>query len=172
MARLVSNIGKEQRKQTANARKALLYRQMTEAILAKNAGTIAAFPKYVPRGRRPAWYLERAEAAEHTSVAAGEMASLLVDMEHRNYVDGLTPLQAWIRLVGVHGLRGDEQHGDPDDPLAQFRRTGQLQHIAQLIDILAEDLPYLVPKLSTAQRHEAREFLQAKMEDLLEAFDG
>jgi hypothetical protein len=173
MARLVSNIGKEQRKSTANARKALLYRQMAEAILANDQGTIAAFPKYVPRGKAPAWYLARAEQAEQASATAGEMASLLVDMEHRTYLDGLSPVQAWIKLVGIHGLRGDEQNSDPDDPFPTFfQHQGQLQHIAFIIDILVEDLPYLAPKLSTAQRHEAREFLRAKMEDLLEAFDG
>jgi hypothetical protein len=169
MARLVSNIGKEQRKSTANARKALLYRQMAEAILANDQGTIAAFPKYVPRGKAPVWYLARAEQAEQALATAAEIASLLVDLEQRNYLDAMTPEQAWRRLVGTRGLQGDEDHGQS---LPGMDDHGLVQTATHFLDILAEELPYHAPKLSTAQRHEAREFLRAKMEDLPEAFDG
>jgi hypothetical protein len=171
MARLVSNIGKEQRKQTANARKALLYRQMAEAIRDHDDGMIAGFPKYVPRGKPIVWYLERAEQAEQVSATAGEMASLLVDMKHRNRLAQMTPQEAWDDLVGSCGLHGDEINSDLEDILPWSRR-GRLQTLTFFIDQVVEDLPYLAPKLTTAQRHEAREFLRAKMEDLLEAFDG
>jgi hypothetical protein len=78
MARLVTDIGVEQRKHTTNAGKAVVYRQMAAAIATRDHATIAALPKYVPRGHPPEWYLERAEKAEQVSTAAGDMASLLV----------------------------------------------------------------------------------------------
>jgi hypothetical protein len=60
MARLVSNIGAEQRKQTSNARKAVLFREMAAALTMGATNLITGFPKYVLRGYPPEWYLERA----------------------------------------------------------------------------------------------------------------
>lgn len=54
MARLVSDIGAEHRKQTSHARKAVLYREMAAAITMGAANRIAGFPKYIPRGHTPA----------------------------------------------------------------------------------------------------------------------
>jgi hypothetical protein len=161
MARLVSNIGAEQRKQTANARKAVLYRDMAAALTMGAPNLIASFPKYVPRGHTPAWYLKRAEKSEQASAAAGELADLLTDMEKRNSLERITPAEIWRVLTG------DERF--PDSPgLAK----GLLDTLAFWVDYIGEDLPYFVPKLSTEQRQWCQQFIRAKMEDLIEAFDS
>src|SRR5215475_11737069 len=107
MARLLSQIGMEQRKHTSLRTKARHYRRMAAALMLQDEGTIATFPQYVPRGHPPDWYVARAERFERESETAGEMAHLLRDMEHRNHLDALTPGDAWAKLVGPYGLRGD-----------------------------------------------------------------
>jgi hypothetical protein len=160
MARLVSDIGIAQRKHTANARKAEVYRQMAAAIEAGDEATIAALPTYVPRGKAPEWYRERAARAEQVSATAGEMAGLLVDMERRNRLDAMTPEEAWIDLV-----EGREFPG------TTYRQQGRLHSLDVLVDALMEDIPYLAPKLSTEQRHHCQQFIRAMMEGLIQAFE-
>jgi hypothetical protein len=94
----VSDIGEQQIKHTRLRTKARHYRAMAAAIQVHDEATIATFPKYVPRGRPISWYLERAEQAERASEMAGEMASLLGDMEHRNYLDRMTVEQKCERI--------------------------------------------------------------------------
>jgi hypothetical protein len=159
MARLVSNIGTEQRRQTANARKAFLYREMAAAITMGATNLIAGFPKYVPRGHPPEWYLARAEKAEQVSKTAGDMASLLVDMEKRNRLEAMTPEDVWDDLVAGHTYPGME-----------YRHDGWVDFLAFLIHEKVEDLPYLVPKLSREQCEFCQGRIRAIMEDLLGAF--
>jgi hypothetical protein len=53
MAQLVSDIGVEQRTHTSFRTKAQHYRRMAAAMAARDARTIACFPKYIPRGHPP-----------------------------------------------------------------------------------------------------------------------
>ena len=99
------------------------------------------------------------------------MADVLRDMEHRNYLDGLDPAEAWAKLVGPYGLRGDECHGKfaemlKDSPGAWAPR-GWLQSIANWVEMMRDELPHLTPKLTMAQRLEAAEFLKAVVEDAI-----
>ena len=157
MAKLVSEIGVEQRKHTAHARKAVVYRQMAAAIVAQDDAAIAALPKYVPRGHPPEWYLSRAEAAEQVSTAARDMASLLRDMKYRNHLDAMTADEAWMSIAGGHRWAGDH---------------GRLATIGSWVDMLGERLPYLWQKLDPDQRQQCQQFIRDKMEDLIAAFDG
>jgi hypothetical protein len=159
MARLVSHIGVEQHKHTAHTRKALLYRQMAAAIVVQDERKIAAFPKYIPRGHTPDWYLERAEKAEQVSAVAGDMASLLVDMETRNRLEAMTPEEVWVNLVEGYKYPG-----------TAYRHEGWVDFLAFLIDEKVDELPYLVPKLSRTQRAYCQGRIRAMMEDLIEAF--
>jgi hypothetical protein len=159
MARLVSDIGVEQRKHTANARKAKVYRQMAAAIVSQDEATIAALPKYIPRGHPPEWYLVRAETAEQISTAAGDMASLLSDMERRNRLDAMTPAAVWDDLVQGYGYPG-----------MTYRHDGWLDFLAFFVHQKREDLPYLVPKLSREQREYCQGHIRALLDDLIEAF--
>ena len=157
MAQLVSDSGAAHRKQTANARKAVLYREMAAAITRGATDRIAALPKSVPRGHPPEWYLERAEKAEQLSATAEELVHLLADMEHRNHLERLTPEQAWARLVGAHRWPGDH---------------GLLGTLDCWIDHLGEQLPYILAKLSPEQRQWCQHVIRARMADLMAAFDG
>jgi hypothetical protein len=161
MARLMSEIGIEQRKHTAYARKAFLYREMAAAITMGATHLIPGFPKSVPRGHPAVWYLDRAEKAEQVSGTAREMAVLLRDMEHRNALDRMSHEDVWRMLMG------DEQ--DAEDPGLM---KGWLPTIADLAEMLAEELPSLVPKLSIEQRLWCQHFIRTKMETLIDAFDG
>jgi hypothetical protein len=157
MAKLVSDIGIEHRKHTANARKAVVYRQMAAAIVAQDDAAITALPKSVPRGHPPDWYLSRAETAEQASTAARDMANLLSDMETRNRLEAMTAEQVWESLVGGQRWVGDH---------------GMLATIGSFVDMLGERLPYLWQKLDTDQRQLCQQFIRRKMEDLIAAFDG
>ena len=57
MSRLQSGIGVEQRKHTSLRTKSEHYRRMAAAIVAKDGPMISRFPKYIPRGHPPEWYL-------------------------------------------------------------------------------------------------------------------
>jgi hypothetical protein len=57
----VSDIGEQQIKHTRLRTRATHYRAMAAAIQAGDEQAIAAFPKYIPRGKPVSWYLERAE---------------------------------------------------------------------------------------------------------------
>ena len=164
MARLVSDIGVEQRKHTSLRTKAGHYRRMAAAIAANDAPTIASFPKYVPRGHPPDWYLTRAEQYEQESATAGEMASLLYDMERRNYLDAATPEQVWRCLTGDERWRGEEFH--------PALGKGTLDTLAYWADYIGRDLLYTAAKLTTEQRQWCQRFIRTHMETLIEAFDG
>jgi hypothetical protein len=159
MARLISDIGIELRKHTANARKAKVYRQMAAAIMMEDETTIAALPKYVPRGHAPAWYLERADKAEQVSHTAGDMADLLHNMEQRNRWEAMTPEEVWADLVEGRGFPG-----------MAWRHEGWIEFLGFLIHEKLEQLPYLVPKLSPEQREYCRGRIRAMLGDLIEAF--
>ena len=160
MARLVSNIGSEHRKQTANTRKAVLYREMATAITAGDQEAIAAMPTSVPRGKPPAWYVARAERAEQISTTAKDMVDLLQDMEHRNRLEAQTAEEVWVALVG------DQASEMP------WRSRGKLGALDFWVEHILEDLPYQRPKLSLEQRRGCQQFIRAKMEDLIKAFEG
>jgi hypothetical protein len=164
MARLVSDIGVEQRKHTSLRTKAKHYRRMAAAMAAHDARTIASFPKYIPRGHPPDWYLTRAEQYEQESATAEEMASLLYDMEHRNRLEASTPQDVWRHLAGDERAVGESFH--------PALGKGVLDTLAFWVDYIGKDLPYTVAKLSTKQRQWCQQFIRAKMEDLIEAFDG
>jgi hypothetical protein len=132
---------------------------MAAAIQAGDEQTIAAFPKYIPRGRPVSWYLERAERDRQAAETAGDMASLLVDMEHRNHLEAMTADEVWENLVEGHGYPGTD-----------YRHQGWLEFLAILIDKKVQDLPYLVPKLSRKQREYCQGRIRAMLEDLIEAF--
>jgi hypothetical protein len=157
MAQLVSDSGAEPRQQTANARKAVLDREIAAAITMQATDRIAGVPKSVPRGHPPEWYLERAEKAEQVSATAEEPVHLLADMEHRNQMEGLTPEKAWAGLVGGHRWPGDH---------------GLLGTLDCWIDHIGARLPYMMAKRSTEQRQWCQHVIRAKMEDLIAAFDG
>lgn len=157
MAQLASGIGIEQRKHTSLRTKAGHYRRMAAAIIAQDTVTIATFPKYIPRGHPPEWYLSRADRFQQESETAGEMAHLLRDMEHRTRLDGMTAEETWLSLVGHHRWPGD---------------NGQLDTIAFFVDILGETLPYLWHKLTAEQRLACQQLIRGKMEELIAAFDG
>jgi hypothetical protein len=164
MARLVSDIGVEQRKQTSHARKAYLYREMAAAITMGATNLIAGFPKYIPRGHTAEWYLDRAERAEQVSTSAGEMADLLFDMEQRNRLEAMTPHAVWRRLTGDERLQGEE--------FPPGIGRGILDTLAYWIDSIGRDLPYTAEKLTTEQRQWCQRFIRTHMEALIEAFDG
>jgi hypothetical protein len=82
-------------------------------------------------------------------------------MEKRNSLERITPEEVWRVLTG------DERFPDSSG-LAK----GLLDTLAFWVDYIGEDLPYFVPKLSTEQRQWCQQFIRAKMEDLIEAFDG
>jgi hypothetical protein len=63
---------------------------MAAAIQRGDAQAIAAFPKYVPRGKPIPWDLERAERDMEDSRRAGELAEALSAMERENRLDRLT----------------------------------------------------------------------------------
>jgi hypothetical protein len=113
----------EQRKHTAKARKTLLYRAMAAAIVIQDEAQIAAFPK---------WYLERAEQAQQASEAVRDMAGLLVDMEHRNRLEAMTPEEVVQDLIDGYTYPG-----------MTYRQHGWLAHLAFIIDQKVEELPYL-----------------------------
>jgi hypothetical protein len=155
----VSDIGAAQIKHTRLRCRAQHYRNMAAAIQAGDEQTIAAFPKYIPRGRPVSWYLERAERDMQASETAGDMASLLVDLEHRNQLDAMTPQQVWARLVEGQGFPG-----------TAYRHPGWIEFLAFLIEEKVQELPYLVPKLSREQREYCQGRIRAMLEDLIEAF--
>jgi hypothetical protein len=144
VARLVSDIGIEQCKHTSLRRKAMHYRRMAAAIATNDAPTIATFPKYIPRGHPPDWYLARAEQYEQESATAGEMASLVYDMEHRNRLEASTPQDVWRHLAGDERFVGEPYHPALSE--------GTLDTLAFWVDYIGKDLPYTVAKLSTEQR--------------------
>jgi len=154
-----SDIGEQQIKHTRLRTRAKHYRNMAAAIQAGDEQTIAAFPRYIPRGKPVSWYLERAERDQQASETAGDMASLLVDMEHRNRLEAMTPDEVWEALVEGHGYPGTD-----------YRHRGWLDTIAFFIDEKVQDLPYLVPKLSRQQREYCQGLIRAMLEDLIEAF--
>jgi hypothetical protein len=164
VARLVSDIGIEQRKHTSLRTKAAHYRRMAAAIAANDAPTIAAFPKYIPRGHPPDWYLTRAEQYEQESSTAEEMASLLYDMERRNSLEASTPEQVWRHLAGDERFMGEPYH--------PALSKGTLDTLAYWVDYIGKDLPYTVDKLTPEQRQWCQQFIRAKMEDPIEAFAG
>jgi hypothetical protein len=159
MMKGVSDIGEQQIKHTRLRCRARHYRAMAAAIQAGNEQTIAAFPKYIPRGRPVEWYLERAQRDSLASETAGDMATLLVDMEHRNRLDAMTPAEVWADLGDGQGFPGME-----------YQQPGWLDFLAVLIDQKVQDLPYLVPKLSREQREYCQGRIRAMLEDLIEAF--
>jgi hypothetical protein len=105
------------------------------------------------------WYLERAERDQQDSEMAGDMASLLEDMEHRNRLDAMTADDVWEALVEGHGYPG------MDD-----RYRGWLDTMALFIEDRVQDLPYVVPKLSRQQREYCQGLIRAMFEELMEAF--
>jgi hypothetical protein len=115
-------------------------------------------------GTPPDWYLTRAEQYEQASATAEERASLLYDMEHRNRLEASTPQDVWRHLAGDKRGVGESFH------LALSQ--GVLDTLAFWVDYVGKDLPYTVAKLSTKQRQWCQQFIRAKMEDLIEAFDG
>ena len=155
----VSDIGEQQIKHTRLRTRATHYRNMAAAIQAGDEQTIAAFPKYIPRGRPVSWYLGRAERDMQASEMAGEMASLLVDMEHRNRLEAMTPEEVWAALVEGQSFPGTD-----------YQQKGWLEFLAFLIDEKAQDLPYMVSKLSRQQREYCQGLIRAMLEDLIEAF--
>jgi hypothetical protein len=155
----VSDIGEQQVKHTRLRTRAKHYRKMAAAIQAGDEQTIAAFPKYIPRGKPVSWYLEQAERDRQASDMAREMASLLVDMERRNWLERMTPEEVWADLVDGHGFPGME-----------YRQPGWLDFLAVLIAQKVQDLPYLVPKLSREQREYCQGRIRAMLEDLIDAF--
>jgi hypothetical protein len=159
MMKGVSDIGEQQIKHTRLRCRARHYRAMAAAIQAGDEQTIAAFPKYIPRGRPVSWYLERAERDMQASETAGDMASLLVDMEHRNHLEAMTPDAVWEDLVAGHTYPG-----------MASRQGGWLEFLAFLIDQKVQDLPYQVPKLSREQCEYCQGRIRAMFEDLIEAF--
>jgi hypothetical protein len=154
-----SDTGEQQVKHTRLRTRAKHYRNMAAAIQAGDEQTIAAFPKYIPRGKPVSWYLERAEQDMQASETAGDMASLLVDMEHRNRLEAMTPDEVWEDLVAGRTYPGMAYHHE-----------GWLEFLAILIDQKVQDLPYLVPKLSREQREYCQGRIRAMFEDLIEAF--
>jgi hypothetical protein len=155
----VSDIGEQQIKHAKLRTRAKHYRHMAAAIQAGDEETIAAFPKYIPRGKPVAWYLERAERDQRASEMAGDMASLLVDMEHRNRLEAMTPDEVWQNLVEGKSYPGTD-----------YRHKGWLEFLSFMIDEKVEDLPYMVPKLSREQREYCQGVIRAMLEDLIEAF--
>jgi hypothetical protein len=159
MMKGVSDIGEQQIKHTRLRTRAKHYRAMAAAIQAGDEETIAAFPKYIPRGKPVSWYLERAERDMQASETAGDMASLLVDMEHRNRLEAMTSDEIWENLMEGHGYPGTD-----------YRHPGWLDFLTFLIDQKVQDLPYMVPKLSREQREYCQRVVRAMFEDLIEAF--
>jgi hypothetical protein len=155
----VSDIGAEQKKHTSLRTRAKHYRAMAAAIQSSDEERIAAFPKYIPRGKPVAWYLERAERDSQASEMAGDMASLLLDMEHRNRLERMTPAEVWEALVEGHSYPGIDYH-----------HRGWLDMMAFFIVEKRQDLSYIVPKLSREQRELCQDLIRAMFEDLMEAF--
>jgi hypothetical protein len=137
---------------------------MAEAIRTRDENTIAAFPKYIPRGHPPEWYLTRARQYEQESATAGAMAELLSDMEHRNRLEAMTPEDVWRRLVGDERFQGEEFH--------PFLGKGTLDTLAHWVDYIGRDLPYTAAKLTTEQRLYIQGIIRTQMEALIDAFDG
>jgi hypothetical protein len=164
MAQLISELGKEQRKHTSLRTKAGHYRRMAAAIAANDTPTIAAFPKYVPRGHPPEWYLTRAEQYEQESATAEEMSHLLYDMERRNRLDAMTPEDVWRHLVGDERWRGEEFH--------PALSKSALDTLDFWIDHIGSFLPYTADKLTPEQRQWCQRYIRNKMEALIDAFDG
>jgi hypothetical protein len=138
MARLVSGIGVEQRKHTSLRTKARHY--------------------------RPNWYLTRVEQYEQESSTAEEMASLLYDMERRNHLEVMTPLDVWRHLAGDERWVGEEFH--------PALGKGSLDTLAYWVDYIGKDLPYTADKLTPEQRQWCQQVIRTHMEALIEAFDG
>jgi hypothetical protein len=155
----LSTIGEQQVKHTRLRCRARHYRAMAAAIQAGDEEYIATFPKYIPRGKPVSWYLERAERDRQASEMAGDMASLLGDMERRNHLEAMTPAEVWDDLVEGHGYPGTD-----------YRHRGWLDLMSFFIEEKLQDLPYLVPKLSRQQREHCQGLIRAMFEDLIEAF--
>jgi hypothetical protein len=140
-------IGQQQRKHTGLRTKAEHYRRMALAIQA-NTLERHTFPTYVPRGKPPEWYRAKAAEYERQSETAGELASALVDLEHQQYLDRITPERAANRIEG------------------DFRA------LDYMLDHLACDWPKLASKLSTDQREAYAAQIQRYLRRLIAAVTG
>jgi hypothetical protein len=147
----VSDIGEQQIKHTRLRTRATHYRAMAAAIQAGDEQAIAAFPKYIPRGKPVSWYLERAERDREASEKAGELADLLSDMEHQNYLDRMTIEQKCERLdSALHTVT--------------FVLGGEHSCL--------KDLPKLLRGLTSSQQQRYRARMSTLFEEVMQLFDA
>jgi BRO family, N-terminal domain len=149
-----SDIGEQQVRHTRLRTRATHYRNMAVAIQAGDEQTIAAFPKYIARGKPVSWYLERAEQDMQASQKAGELAEALSAMKRQNQLDRMTVEEKCEAL---------------DDRLHTF-----LVLISpQAHDYgLFRDFPELLKGLSSGQKAMYRERVSRVYQEVLQLFDA